>query len=114
MQEELPHARHLQQFLPPLPIVVPLPPFLTGNGGFGSFGGGSGQGNHRGSTSLQANSSANGNCTATWAGECFRCYQSPCTCISAPMQAYQPSQQLCMSTHSAYAVHAYMSFCLQS
>ncbi|CAL5228405.1 g11533 [Coccomyxa viridis] len=67
-KEELPHARHLQQFLPPLPIVVPLPPFLTGNDGFGSFGGSGSQGSHRGSTSLQANSSANGNCTATWAG----------------------------------------------
>lgn len=75
-QEELGHGRQLQQFLPPLPVVVPLPPFLTGgSGGLGPFTGSGSAGTRKSPTSLQSNSAANGNCTATWAGE------------AAPMQA---------------------------
>ncbi len=93
MQEDLQHGRQLQQFLPPLPIVVPLPPFLTGGGGlFSGSGSGSGSGSseqHQHSTSLQSNSAANGNCTASWAGDLLF---HPATANSSPVFAAKRSQ----------------------
>lgn len=38
VQEDV-QARKLQQFPIPLPIAIPLPPFLTGGGGLPAFGG---------------------------------------------------------------------------
>ncbi len=67
-------GRGLKQ-LPPLPISIPLPPFLTGNGGGGGLLGGllgGGLPGPRQPPSLQtqprANASASGGCTATFAG----------------------------------------------
>ena len=67
-------GRGLKQ-LPPLPISIPLPPFLTGNGGGGGLLGGllgGGLPGPRQPPSLQtqprANASATGGCTATFAG----------------------------------------------
>ena len=80
--QEQAHGRGLQQ-LPPLPVALPLPPFLTGNGGggggllgslLGGLQGGSLPSPRQPQPSLQtqpqprANASASGGCTATFAG----------------------------------------------
>ncbi|BDA48212.1 Uncharacterized protein sll1483 at N-terminal half [Coccomyxa sp. Obi] len=61
-------GRKLQQFLPPLPINIPLPPFLTGGGGLPGFGGPQPRQPASLQTQPRANASANGGCTATFAG----------------------------------------------
>lgn len=73
VQESI-HSRRLQQLLPPLPINIPLPPFLTGGGGNGGSGGLGGLlggllGGQQQSTSLQTQPPGNNTsgCTATFA-----------------------------------------------
>lgn len=65
--QEQRHGRKLQQLLPPLPVALPLPPFLTG-GGPGPLFPGVQQPGASLQTQPRANASANGGCTATFAG----------------------------------------------
>ncbi|CAL8466019.1 g5555 [Coccomyxa elongata] len=67
LQEDV-QGRKLQQFPIPLPIAIPLPPFLTGGGGLPAFGGPQPRQPASLQTQPRANASANGGCTATFAG----------------------------------------------